>query len=391
MPVLKTIQTPTPVLVWTDDLDRETERQLTRVGHLPILHHHVAVMPDAHAGRGSTIGTVLATDGALIPACVGVDIGCGMMAAQTNLRSGALGGKRGTLRTAVEEAIPVGFDENGTVEGSVRALDLWRAWPDLIDSVARDERLKRKALAQCGSLGGGNHFIEICIDGDDRVWLLLHSGSRNIGKVLADHHISAAKGAVRRRLERVPDPDLAYVTEGTSEFEAYVHDLRWAQDFASHNRREMMRRLSSIFERLFDNFRIEQTVNCHHNYADQETHFGKTVWVTRKGAVRARTGEMGIVPGSMGTSSFIVEGLGNPESFHSCSHGAGRRMSRHQAKNQFTTEDLARQTEGVECRRDRGVLDEIPAAYKDIRTVMKNQSDLVRVVAELKQVVCVKG
>ncbi|MCB4756545.1 MAG: RtcB family protein [Elusimicrobia bacterium] len=392
MPIKKTLRTPTPVHIWTDDIERGAEEQLKRLAALPILFHHVAVMPDVHLGRGSTIGAVIATKGAIIPAAVGVDIGCGMVAARTNIAATQLEHKLPELRRRIERAIPVGFDGNNDAPAPIAALDLWNHWDELSPKVSNDARLRKKALLQCGSLGGGNHFIEVCLDREQTVWIMIHSGSRHIGKVLADVHINAAKGLMREAMIRLPDSDLSYLSQGTPEFKSYIHDLLWAQNYAFNNREEMIRRLYGLFGDLFgEEFKVLQQVNCHHNYTQEEEHFGQTVWVTRKGAVSAKAGEWGIIPGSMGAKSFIVVGRGNPDSFNSCSHGAGRRMSRTQAKKVFSVKDLEEQTLGVECRKDQGVLDEIPSAYKDIDQVIKNQADLVDVKATLKQVLCVKG
>jgi len=291
--------------------------------------------------------------------------------------------------------IPVGFNQHGAPVRADRLTKIggwdifWRGFTDLNAKVGHRES---KALAQMGTLGGGNHFIEVCLDTEDNVWVMLHSGSRNIGKSLAEYHIDSAKGLMKKMFISLPDPDLAYFGQGTPEFGAYLRDLHWAQDYALMNREVMMARaLNQIGRALGIEPVAEVSVNCHHNFAVMETHFGREVLVTRKGAVRARKGDMGIIPGSMGTKSFIVRGKGEPESFESCSHGAGRRMSRSEARRRFGTEDLRRETEGVECRKDLEVVDEIPSAYKPIEEVMANQSDLVEVVAELKQVLCVKG
>jgi tRNA-splicing ligase RtcB len=335
------------------------------------------------------VGSVIATKDAVIPATVGVDIGCGMMSVKTPFKSGVLDGKLKDLRLAIEEAIPVGFN---AYKESVDESSDWDGWKDFSDLHRGVHDRQAKAMKQLGTLGGGNHFIEVCLDTEDFVWLMLHSGSRNIGKELAERHISTAKSLWR--LSELPAPDLAYFIQGTPEFGAYWKDLKWAQTYAMKNREIMMSRLLQVFNKMFNHrqpFRSEMAVNCHHNYVALEEHYGEEVFVTRKGAINADKDVYGIIPGSMGAKSFIVKGRGLLESFNSCSHGAGRKMSRASAKRHFTKDDLARQTSGVECRKDVGVLDEIPGAYKSIEAVMKNQKDLVQIVAEIKQVVCVKG
>ena len=378
------------VFSWANhDFSIEEQSMLRNVSRLPCLFKHVALMPDAHLGKGSMVGSVIATRDAVIPATVGVDIGCGMMAVKTPFKSGILDGKLKELRLAIEEAIPVGFSQ---YKESVDESSYWEGWNDFDELHQGVRSRKAKAMQQLGTLGGGNHFIEVCLDTENFVWLMLHSGSRNIGKELADRHISTAKSLWR--LSELPAPDLAYFIQGTPEFAAYWHDLKWAQAYAMKNREIMMSRLLKVFNKMFNHrkeFRPDLMVNCHHNYVALEEHYGENVFVTRKGAINAASGVYGIIPGSMGAKSFIVEGRGLAESFNSCSHGAGRKMSRGAAKRAFTKDDLARQTSGVECRKDVGVLDEIPGAYKDIKAVMRNQSDLVKIVAEIKQVVCVKG
>jgi tRNA-splicing ligase RtcB len=346
-------------------------------------------MPDAHLGKGSMVGSVIATKDAVIPATVGVDIGCGMMAVKTPFKSGILDGKLKALRLAIEETIPTGFS---AYRESVDEASRWDGWKNFGDLHRGVQDRKGKALTQLGTLGGGNHFIEVCLDTENFVWLMLHSGSRNIGKELAERHITTAK--TLWSLNELPAPDLAYFVQGTPEFAAYWKDLKWAQAYAMKNREIMMTRLLHVFNKMFNHrqeFSPELAVNCHHNYVALEEHYGEKVFVTRKGAINAGKDVFGIIPGSMGAKSFIVQGRGLQESFNSCSHGAGRKMSRSAAKRSFTKDDLERQTSGVECRKDVGVLDEIPGAYKDIKAVMRNQSDLVKIVAEIKQVVCVKG
>src|SRR5215831_449568 len=367
----------------------EEQAMLRNVSRLPFLFKHVALMPDAHLGIGSMVGSVIATKEAVIPATVGVDIGCGMMAVKAPFKSDILEGKLKELRLAIEKAIPVGFND---YRDPVTESDHWNGWEDFAELHKGVHDRKAKAMKELGTLGGGNHFIEVCLDTENFVWLMLHSGSRNIGKELAERHISTAKSLWR--LSELPSPDLAYFIQGTPEFAAYWDDLKWAQGYAMKNREIMMARLLRVFNEMFNHrqsFRPELQVNCHHNYVALEEHYGEKVFVTRKGAINADKDVYGIIPGSMGAKSFIVEGRGTPESFNSCSHGAGRKMSRGAAKRHFTKDDLVKQTAGVECRKDHGVLDEIPGAYKSIEAVMKNQTDLVEVVAEIKQVVCVKG
>src|SRR5215204_996170 len=378
------------VLAWVHhDLSLDEQNMLRNVSRLPCLFKHVALMPDAHLGKGSMVGSVVATKEAVIPATVGVDIGCGMMAVKTPFKSGILDGKLKELRHEIERAIPVGFNHHKESDWHASRWAGWETFDELHKGV---QDRQKKAMLQMGTLGGGNHFIEVCLDTENNVWLMLHSGSRNIGKEIAERHIATAK--TLHRLNELPDPNLAFFIQGTDEFKNYWRDLEWAQSYAMMNRQVMMKRLLKSFNRMFNKqteFRPEIEVNAHHNYVALEEHFGEKVFITRKGAINAEAGRFGIIPGSMGAKSFIVKGLGNPQSYNSCSHGAGRKMSRTAAKKRFTREDLERMTRGVECRKDSGVIDEIPAAYKDIDEVMRNQSDLVEIVAELKQVVCVKG
>ncbi len=378
------------VLSWvTHSLSGDEMDMLRNVSRLPCLFKHVALMPDAHLGKGSMVGSVIATKDAVIPATVGVDIGCGMMAVKTPFKSGILDRKLKEFRHEIERAIPVGFnDHKEPVDESLA----WERWPEFDELHPGVQDRKRKAMKQLGTLGGGNHFIEVCLDTEDNVWLMLHSGSRNIGNEVATRHIATAKSL--HDLNTLPAADLAYFVKETPEFKAYWHDLDWSQKYAMKNREIMMTRLVRSFNRMFNDqetWDAEITVNCHHNYVAIEEHFGDEVYVTRKGAINAEARRFGIIPGSMGAKSFIIRGLGNPEAFNSCSHGAGRKMSRTKAKARFTREDLEKQTAGVECRKDKAVIDEIPGAYKDIEEVMRAQSDLVEVVAELKQVICVKG
>jgi tRNA-splicing ligase RtcB (3'-phosphate/5'-hydroxy nucleic acid ligase) len=386
------LSTPIPVLSWANhDLGQDETKMARNVASLPFVFKHVALMPDVHLGKGALVGSVVATQEAIVPAAVGVDIGCGMAAIKTPFNADQLDGKLKKIRSEMEATIPVGFNENKEVEKSVVN---WQGWHDFQELHPGVQHLESKALKQLGSLGGGNHFLELCVDTENQVWLMLHSGSRNIGNMLAQRHIETAKELARLADIALPDKDLAYFVQGTPEFAAYWRDLQWAQDYARFNREVMMARFQKVVEKnLAGGKPIKPLlqVNCHHNYAEQEVHFGESVYVTRKGAVRAQENDYGIIPGSMGAKSFIVKGKGNCDSYCSCSHGAGRLMSRAKAKLNFTLDDLIQQTQNVECRKDEGILDEIPGAYKPIETVMANQADLVDVVATLKQVVCVKG
>lgn len=394
------------VQAWTEGVEVEWDalQQIRNISGLPVLAGHVAVMPDVHLGKGATVGTVIPTRGAIIPAAVGVDIGCGMCAVRTELRADQLPDSLAAVRAAFEQAVPVGFDLhakelNPTHEGPhgrelrARMQALYERFENLGILAVLGRIDARRIWRQLGTLGGGNHFIELCLDEAGAVWILLHSGSRNIGKTIGEAAIGMAREAAVRARVALPDKDLAWLNEGTPEFNQYVEALGWAQDYAALNRELMLFRvLNALREALGHPVNTDQeVVNCHHNYATVEEHFGSKVWITRKGAVSARAGQLGIIPGSMGTRSYIVRGRGNPLAYCSCSHGAGRRMSRGAAKRMFDLDALARQTEGVECRKDPGVLDEIPGAYKDIDTVMAAQADLVEVVHTLKQVLCVKG
>ncbi len=385
-------KTEKPVLSWANhDLSSNEITMAQNVASLPFVFKHVSLMPDVHLGKGALVGSVVATKDAIVPAAVGVDIGCGMCAIKLPFQGNQLEGKLKQIRKDIEAAIPTGFEANKTVEKSVQNWSGWRSFKDLHKGV-QDRR--GKAEKQLGSLGGGNHFIEVCLDEAEQVWLMLHSGSRNIGNKLAQCHMGTAKHLARLSEEKIPDLDLAYFVKGTDEFEAYWRDLQWAQAYALFNRDVMMARFKRIVEKHLAGGKPTKpllSVNCHHNYAEKEVHFDEEVYVTRKGAVRARETDYGIIPGSMGAKSFIVKGKGNHASFCSCSHGAGRLMSRAKAKRTYSLDDLIEQTEGIECRKDKGVLDEIPAAYKPIEQVMANQDDLVEVVATLRQVVCVKG
>lgn len=388
-----------PIELWSplEEVESAALDQLRNTARLPWVFHHVAVMADVHYGKGATVGSVVAMKGAVAPAAVGVDIGCGMGAVRTSLTASQLPESLRELRSVLEATIPVGptshdrqpFRTDITLRTDADAL-----MAEYVNLDTRVQDIEGRARLQIGTLGGGNHFIEVCVDEEQRVWLTLHSGSRNIGKTLAEIHIAIAQDLVHN--DHLPDKDLAVFLSGTPEMQAYRRDLFWAQRYAALNRRVMLWLLQQVFERVLGLVRLktikyDAPILCHHNYVSEERHYDEDVLVTRKGAISARQGELGMIPGSMGTSSFIVEGLGNPLSFHSASHGAGRRMSRGAAKRTFKVEDLIAQTAGVECRKDSGVLDELPAAYKDIHAVMQNQQDLVRIVHELKPLMSVKG
>jgi len=392
-----------PVKMWTKGVPVEDEarEQLARTARMPFIFRHLAVMPDVHVGKGSTVGSVIPTTKAVIPAAVGVDIGCGMMAAKTTLTAADLPDTLSGLRAAIERAVPHGRspgkrDRGAWGESPPSAVDA--AWDRLharfAQLIERHPVLARtNNRMHLGTLGGGNHFIEVCVDESGAVWVMLHSGSRGVGNAIGTHFIELAKEDMRTWMVNLPDQDLAYLPEGTEHFDEYVEAVEWAQDFAKANREVMMdavvRALRAAIKKPFDAY--VEVVDCHHNYVARERHFGEDILVTRKGAVSARTGELGIIPGSMGARSFIVRGRGNDESFQSCSHGAGRRMSRKEARRRFTVAEHRTATEDVECRKDEAVIDETPAAYKDIDAVMAAQRDLVEVVHTLKQVVCVKG
>ncbi|MFV8130562.1 RtcB family protein [Streptomyces syringium] len=386
-----------PIRMWADPAAVEdvAMQQLRNVSTLPWIKG-LAVMPDVHFGKGATVGSVIAMQGAVCPAAVGVDIGCGMSAVKTSLTANDLPGDLSRLRSKIEQAIPVGRGmhdspvDPGRLHGFATAGwdDFWGRFDGVADAVKfRQER----ATKQMGTLGSGNHFIEFCLDESGAVWLMLHSGSRNIGKELAEYHIGQAQKLPHN--QGLIDRDLAVFVADTPQMAAYRHDLFWAQEYAKHNREIMMSLFKDIVRREFKKAKVtfEPVISCHHNYVAEERYEGMDLLVTRKGAIRAGSGEFGIIPGSMGTGSYIVKGLGNADSFNSASHGAGRRMSRNAAKKRFSTRDLEEQTQGVECRKDSGVVDEIPAAYKPIEQVIDQQRDLVAVVAKLKQVICVKG
>lgn len=403
MPIAKVISCRKPVKIWTDDIDDNALAQLENMGYMPFIHKHIAVMPDVHWGMGATIGSVIPSKGAIIPAAVGVDLGCGMMASKTSLTANDLPDNLHAIRCDIEAAVPHGRTDNGgkrdrgawhDIPGSVA-----KVWSELKPRYDRIILKQHKAKAyntynQLGTLGGGNHFIEICLDENDDVWVMLHSGSRGAGNKIGSYFIQRAKEEMDRYhiTEYLPDRDLSYLVEHTELFDDYCEAVAWAQDFAEQNRILMMRAVIGVLTKHFGKLdTLDSAINCHHNYISKENHFGSNVWVTRKGAIRAREGDMGIIPGSMGAKSFIVRGKGNKDSFCSCSHGAGRKMGRKEALRMYTAADLAEQTEGIECPKDKSRVDEIPAAYKSIDEVMANQSDLVDIVHTLRQVINVKG
>ncbi|WP_018153036.1 RtcB family protein [Leeia oryzae] len=391
-----------PVKMWTTGVpvEPEAQAQLRKAAQLPFIFRHLAVMPDVHLGKGSTIGSVIPTQGAIIPAAVGVDIGCGMMAVKTSLTAADLPENLHRLRSEIERAVPHGRTPGRRDQGAWGQTPgtVDRMWAELLPGFERITekypRLKNTNHHQhLGTLGTGNHFIEVCLDEADHVWFMLHSGSRGVGNAIGNLFIELAQADMRQHLANLPDKDLAYFREGSAHFDDYVAAVGWAQDYARRNRMLMMQHVISAARGVIRKpFAAEvEAVNCHHNYVQQETHFGAAVLVTRKGAVSAQKGQLGIIPGSMGAKSYIVRGLGNEESFCSCSHGAGRTMSRNEAKRRFNLDDQIRATRHVECRKDKDVIDEIPMAYKDIDAVMRAQTDLVEIVHTLRQVVCVKG
>lgn len=388
-----------PIKMWTKGVQVEEAamQQLRNVASLPFIYKHLAVMPDVHWGMGATVGSVVATKGAVIPAAVGVDIGCGMMAVRTSLTASDLPDNLHDFRTSIEAAVPHGRTDNGGQNdrgawGEVQPLgEFLLPLVHIKEKHKHLERAATRASHHIGTLGTGNHFIEVCLDEDQRVWVMLHSGSRGIGNAIGTYFINKAKEEMKRWYINLPDADLAYLPEGSELFRDYVEAVHWAQDFAMENRRRMMASTLDCLGKIKPGFVEEMAVNCHHNYVSRENHFGQNVLLTRKGAVRARAGDLGIIPGSMGARSYIVRGKGNLESFQSCSHGAGRAMSRTEAKRRFTLEDHVKATEGVECRKDEDVIDETPAAYKPIDDVIAAQADLIEVVHTLKQIVCVKG
>jgi len=386
-----------PVKIYTGELEATARQQLVNISKLPIVHHHVAAMPDVHLGIGATVGSVIPTKKAIIPAAVGVDIGCGMIARRLSLTGNELG--ESSLRKVfnqISRDVPVGFESHKDRDARTHAAKRFdKGLRRILEKHAGvQKRVGKKAswVHQLGTLGGGNHFIEVCLDEANRAWVMLHSGSRGIGNAIGSYFIELARRDAERAQLALPDRDLAYFAEGAQHFDDYVEAVGWAQDYARANREEMMELVIDAMHRHLPPFEAtDEAVNCHHNYVERESHYGEQVWLTRKGAIRAGRGELGIIPGSMGARSYIVRGTGSAESFQSCAHGAGRRMSRNAAQKQFSVADLQVQTEGVICRKDKGVLDEIPGAYKNIDEVMANQADLVEVVHTLKQVLCVKG
>ncbi|WP_395444240.1 RtcB family protein [Caulobacter sp. UC70_42] len=393
-----------PIKAWTQGVPIEDSalKQLRNVASLPFIHKHVAVMPDVHWGMGATVGSVIPTYKAIIPAAVGVDIGCGMMAVRTSIRAEHLPDNLFGVRSDIEAAVPHGRTDNGgrndkgawQVEPPAIAAEKWAALKDGYDDiVARNPKAGHpRGYGHLGTLGTGNHFVELCVDEAGDVWVMLHSGSRGVGNRFGTYFIERAKHEMRRWFINLPDEDLAYFAEGSEGFNDYVRAVAWAQKYALANREVMMDQVLTVLRKTFPDLTVtEHAVNCHHNYVSREKHFGKDVYLTRKGAVSAKDGELGIIPGSMGAKSFIVRGRGNPDSFCTCSHGAGRAMSRNEAKRRFTLADHVAATAGVECRKDADVIDETPMAYKDIDAVMAAQADLVDIVHTLRQVVCVKG
>ena len=399
-----------PIKLWTHGVPIEPQalNQLRNIASLPFIHSHIAVMPDAHWGIGATVGSVIPTIGAIIPAAVGVDIGCGMVAQRLTLTANDLPNNLHEMRSAIEAAVPHGRTNKGragdrgawhNVPPTTQNIFVENFHPRLQKITARHPKLERvshRAPHHLGTLGGGNHFVEVCLDEKNRVWVMLHSGSRGIGNAIGNYFIERAKEHMYQQQTTLPNEDLAYLPEKTQDFDDYVEAVGWAQDFAAQNRRLMLHAtitavLRSFSKETMSAYITAEAINCHHNYVARENHYNRDVFITRKGAISASSGELGIIPGSMGTRSYIVRGRGNPESFSSCSHGAGRIMSRSEAKRRFTVEDHELATLSIECRKDAGVIDETPGAYKDIDAVMAAQEDLVEIVHELRQVICVKG
>ena len=391
----------TPIKGWVRGvpLEAEAHAQLRNIASIPFVGPWVAVMPDVHLGKGATVGSVIPTRGAIIPAAVGVDIGCGMAAVRTTLRASDLPDSLAQLRNSIERSVPVGNGRGGEhhrLPDSIASRVAESGLAQRLDVIKQKHRRIRtdKLDSQLGTLGGGNHFIEICLDEADAVWVMLHSGSRGTGNLIGTYFIERAREALAHRVLgfHLPDKDLAFFMQGEPLFDDYVEAVSWAQDYARHNREAMMARVLAEMRHRLPKFQLEKlAVNCHHNYVQKETHGGQELLVTRKGAVSVREGELGIIPGSMGTRSYIVRGKGNTDSFHSCSHGAGRVMSRTAARQRITLAQHREATAHVECRKDEGVIDESPAAYKSIDAVMAAQTDLVEVVHTLRQVVCIKG
>jgi tRNA-splicing ligase RtcB len=394
-----------PVKAWIKGvfLEDEAKDQLRKTAKLPFIYKHIAVMPDAHVGKGSTVGSVIPTVGAIIPAAVGVDIGCGMTAVRTGLTTEKLPDNLRSLRDAIESAVPHGRTDNGGANDKgawgtppTDVLKVWRELKNDYDLICAKHpaigKGKVNNVTHLGTLGTGNHFIEMCRDEEERLWIVLHSGSRGIGNRIGMHFIGLAQDDMKRHIADLPDRDLAYLKEGSEHFDDYVQAVSWAQRFAFENRALMMNNIMHALGLLLPGVDArEEVISCHHNYIAQENHFGERVWVTRKGAVRAQQNDLGIIPGSMGIGSFIVRGKGNPQSFNSCSHGAGRCMSRTQARKKISLEQHIRDTAGIECRKDAEVVDESPRAYKPLQSVMEAQSDLVEPLHRLQTLLCVKG
>jgi tRNA-splicing ligase RtcB (3'-phosphate/5'-hydroxy nucleic acid ligase) len=396
-----------PIKAWINGvaLEDEARKQLLNVSKLPIIYKHIAVMPDVHWGMGATVGSVIPTVGAIIPAAVGVDIGCGMVAAQTTLTADDLPTDLREIRRAIEKAVPHGRTEGGGRGDRGAWHDIpkeqtriWSSlkpgWDSIVEKHPKLNKGHVNHVSHLGTLGTGNHFVEVCLDTQNRVWFMLHSGSRGVGNRIGTYFVELAKQDMAKHISNLPDKDLAYFQEGSPHFDDYVEAVSWAQNFAKVNRELMMQAVIKAVQQCkgIPAFSVtSEVINCHHNYVQKEKHFGQEVLVTRKGAVRVEEGEYGIIPGSMGTRSYIVLGRGNPESFNSCSHGAGRAMSRNEAKKRFSINDHIKATEGIECRKDAEVIDETPAAYKSIDNVMRAQKDLVAIVHELRQIVVVKG
>lgn len=398
---MKVINADVPIKMWTDHVpvDENSLNQIMNISKLPFIYKHIAIMPDVHFGIGATVGSVIPTRGAIVPAAVGVDIGCGMMAYKTTLKADDLPDNLSELRSLIEAAIPLGMDYYKDGKNPLEIRGSFRRYFETEYNLIIDKHPKIRPNVhpkdQLGTLGSGNHFIELCLDLENNVWIMLHSGSRGIGNRIGTYFIEKAKREMEKYFigQYLPDKDLSYLVEHTELFDDYIFAMEFAQEYALFNRETMMKVVLRILKEFINKeftFDIE-AINCHHNYTTKENHFGQNVWLTRKGAVNAQKGKLGIIPGSMGARSFIVRGLGNEQSFNSCSHGAGRVMSRTKAEQLVSLEEHIEDTKGVECRKDKGVLDETPKAYKNIEDVMKSQADLVEIVYELKQILCVKG
>lgn len=397
LPIVSKDDGARPIRVWTDEVEEKAMTQLKNLARLPFIDPHgLAVMPDVHAGIGSSVGTVIATAKAIVPSAVGVDIGCGMVAVRLTLKASDLPESLKKIRDQIERDIPLGpGGAHKRAQDMAELSTVYNGLPNsLVDTFEADwPKMFDKAWSQLGTLGSGNHFIELCLDESDTVWVMLHSGSRGIGNMIGRHYIEVAKKNMEKFFINLPDDALAYLPEDTDDFNAYVEAVQWAQDYALENRKLMLEKVLNALRRTIATpfTTTDEAISCHHNYVERESHFGRNLWVTRKGAIRARVGDLGIIPGSMGQKSYIVKGKGNLDSYCSCSHGAGRAMSRTEARKRFSLVDLINQTAGVECRTDDAVIDEIPGAYKSLDRVMVNQADLVEVVHTLKAVLCVKG